>query len=191
MKKLLLLVALFSSTILSGCLPAAFVAGATAGGVVIADRRSFKTIVQDKKITCQSLIQLNSDKDLKQQSHISVAAFNRVLLLVGEAQTPAARGRAYELVKTVPNIRRITNEITIGEPVCAKEISADVWITTKVKAAMIAEKGLSSTQIKVITEDSVVYLLGLVTHHQTELAVEVARTVTGVKKVVTLFEYVS
>lgn len=190
MKKLLLLVALFSTT-LSGCLPAAFVAGATAGGAVIADRRSFKTIVQDKKITCQSLIQLNSDPDLKKQSHISVATFNRVVLLVGEAQTPTARGRAYELVKTVPNIRRITNEIIIGEPVCAKEISADVWMTTKVKAAMLAEKGLSSTQIKVITEDFVVYLMGLVTHHQADLAVDVARTVTGVKKVVTLFEYVN
>ncbi len=191
MKKLLLLVALFSSTILSGCLPAAFVAGATAGGVVISDRRSFKTIVQDKKITCQSLIQLNSDRDLKQQSHISVTTFNRVVLLVGEAQTPGIRGRAYELVKNVPNIRRITNEITIGDPVSAKEISTDVWITTKVKTAMLAEKGLSSTQIKVITEDGVVYLMGLVTHHQADLAVDVARTVTGVQKVVTLFEYVN
>lgn len=191
MKKLLPLLMLISALSLPACLPAAFVAGATAGGAVISDRRPIKTIVQDKKITCQALIQLNSEPKLKEQSHISVATFNGVVLLVGETATPELKCRAYELVKAVPNIRRINNEIVVGESLSTKESSADVWMTTKVKAAMLAEKGLNSTQIKVLTEDGVVYLMGLVTHHQADLAVEVARTVTGVKKVVTLFEYVS
>lgn len=191
MKKIILIFFTISTLFLSGCLPAVFVAGATAGGVVVQDRRSFQTILQDKKITCQSLMRLNSDKRLKDQSHISVTTFNRIVLLVGEANTPEIRACAYELVKPVPNIRRINNEITVGQSLSTKECSADAWITTKVKTAMIREKGLRSTQIKVLTEDAVVYLMGLVKHTQAELAIEVARTVKGVQKVVTLFEYVS
>lgn len=191
MKKIILILFTISTLFLSGCLPAVFVAGATAGGVVVQDRRSFQTILQDKKITCQSLMRLNSDKRLKDQSHISVTTFNRIVLLVGEANTPEIRACAYELVKAVPNIRRINNEITVGQSLSTAECSADAWITTKVKTAMIREKGLRSTQIKVLTEDAVVYLMGLVKHAQAELAIEVARTVKGVQKVVTLFEYVS
>lgn len=191
MKRCLPVLFLISTLLLPACLPAAFVAGATAGGVVISDRRSLKTIVQDRKISCQALIQLNSEPALKAQSHIAVATFNGVVLLVGETNSPEHKQRAYELVKAVPHIRRINNEIVIGEALSTKESSADVWMTTKVKAAMMAEKGLNSTQIKVLTEDNTVYLMGLVTHHQAELAVEVARTVTGVRKVVTLFEYVN
>lgn len=191
MKKLLLLITLINALLLSACLPAVFVAGATAGGVVITDRRPFKTIMEDQKISCQALMQLNTDPHLKEQSHISVATFNRVVLLVGETNSPALKGRAFELVKAVPNIRRINNEITISEPLTVKETSVDAWMTAKVKTAMVAEKGLKSTQIKVITEDNVVYLMGLVTHNQADTAVEVARTVKGVCKVVTLFEYTS
>lgn len=185
----LLLVCLTLS--LSACIPAAFVAGATAGGVVISDRRSIKTIVSDKKITCQALMRLNSDSRLKEKSHLAVTTFNGVVLLVGEAQTPELKCCAYELVKAVPEIRRINNEISVGESLSTKECSNDAWITTKVKTALLRERGLRSTQIKVLTEDSIVYLLGLVTHSQADIAVEVARTVKGVRKVVTLFEYVS
>jgi osmotically-inducible protein OsmY len=189
MKKLLPILLLTPTLLLSACLPVAFVAGASAGGAVISDRRTVDTMFQDKKITCKALIQLNSEPRLKHRSHITATTFNRVVLLVGEADTPELRNRAYELVKSVPNVRRINNEIVVCGSLDRKESSLDAWMTTKVKAAMVAEKGLHSTQIKVSTEDNVVYLMGLVTHHQAELAIEVARQVSGVKKVVTLFEY--
>lgn len=189
-RKILIPLLLTSSLSLSACLPAAFVAGATAGGVVISDKRSVRTILLDKKINCQSLIQLNSEPRLKGCSRISVSTFNGIVLLVGQTTTPELKGRAYELVKAVPHIRRINNQIEIGEPLGGKELSIDAWITTKVKTAMIAEKGLRSTQIKVISEDSIVYLMGLVTHSQAEIAVAVARQVNGVAKIVTLFEYI-
>ena len=188
MKKLLSIV-LLSTLSLSACLPAAFVAGATAGGAVISDRRTIKTILQDKKITCQALIQLNSESRLKDATHISVTTFNRVVLLTGEVQTPQLRQRAYELVKIVPNIRRINNLISVEPILNSSQRSADVWLTTKVKAAMLAEKGLNSIQVKVCTENCVVFLMGLVTHQQAEIAINVARQVDGVTKVVTLFEF--
>lgn len=186
MKKILLAVVM--TFFLNACLPAAFVAGATAGGVVISDRRTLDAMVKDKQITCKSVIQLNSEPRLKGRSHISVSTFNGVVLLVGETETPELRARAYELVKAVPHIRRITNAINVGEPLNYSEGSKDTWITAKVKATMLTEKGLNSTQIKVLTEDCVVYLMGIVTHQQADIAINVARQVTGVKKVVTLFE---
>jgi osmotically-inducible protein OsmY len=190
MKKIIVVAVLMSSLALSACLPAAFVAGAAAGGVVVSDRRSLGTIVKDKEITCKSLMELNSDQELKERSHISVVTFNRVVLLVGEAQTPELKMRAYELVKVVPNIRRINNAIAIAEPLTISDCSKDTWITTKVKGALLAEKGLTATQIKVVTEGGVVFLIGLVTHVQAEAAINVARQVDGVMKVVTMFEYI-
>jgi osmotically-inducible protein OsmY len=190
-RKIICLISLLSCLTISACLPAAFLAGATAGGVVIADRRTFETMVRDKEITCKVLLQLNSDPQLKEQSVIGVVTFNRVVLLVGQVETPELRVRAYELVKVVPHIRRINNAIEVAAPIFANEISRDTWITTKVKGALLAEKGLNSTQIKVVTERGVVYLMGLVTHSQAETAINVVRQVTGVNKVVTLFEYIA
>ena len=148
-------------------------------------------MLQDKQITCKALVQLHSEPRLKEYSHISATAFNRVLLLVGETKTPELRQRAYELVKIIPNVRRINNAIIIETPLTKSEISKDAWLTTKVKTALLREKGLNSNQIKVITEDRAVYLLGLVTHDQAEIAVNVTRQIEGVAKVVTLFEYFS
>lgn len=154
-----------------------------------ADKRSFKTMYADKKITCQALAQLNSDRKLRACAHLSVATFNRVVLLVGEAQTPELRRRAFDLIKDIPEIRRITNEVTIEDPLLIEERSNDTWVTTKVKTALLAERDLHSTQIKVITENSTVFLMGLVSHEQASIAVAVTRQVKGVYKVVTLFEY--
>lgn len=190
MKKLFFLFLALATCGLQACLPVAFVAGATAGGAIVSDRRNFETIVEDKKINCRALMQLNSDSELKDHSHISVTTFNRIVLLAGEVENPAMRRRAYELVKCVPNIRRINNQLCVGEPVRAGDKSLDIWITTKVKTALLAEKGLKSTQIKVMTEACTVYLMGLVTHEQAEIAVEVVREINRVEKVVTLFEYI-
>jgi osmotically-inducible protein OsmY len=190
-RKIICLTSLLSCLTISACLPAVFLAGATAGGVVIADRRTLETMLRDKQITCKALLQLNSDLELKEQSVIAVVTFNRVVLLVGQAETSELRKRAYELVKDVPNIRRINNAIQIAAPLSRDESSRDTWITTKAKGAMLAEKGLNSTQIKVVTEGGVVYLMGLVSHNQAETAINVVRQVTGVNKVVTLFEYIT
>lgn len=178
-----------TTSLLTACLPAAFLAGATAGGSIIADRRTVGTIMQDQKITYKALIQLNSEPQLKNEAHLSVTSFNGVVLILGQAPSRALKKRAYELIKIIPNIRRINNEISVGPPLEASERSHDAWITTKVKAALVAEKGLNSTQIKVVTESNTVYLLGIVTHQQAEMAINVARQLEGVSKVVTLFEF--
>lgn len=185
-----IILALLAFTILSGCVPAAFVAGAAVSGVVVADNRSLKTMTLDKETTLKAQVKINTDPELK-SAHIGVATFNHIALLVGQAQTPEQSQTAYDIVNQQPNIKRIYNKITIGPVTSQEQRAKDMWITTKVRTRMLAEKGLHSAQTKVVTEDNTVYLLGLLTHSQGSLAALVASNVDGVEKVVTLFEYLN
>jgi len=110
--------------------------------------------------------------------------------MVGQVETSELREYAYQLIdKNIKGLRRLTNEVTVAGSSSLIQRSNDAWITTKVKAAMLTKKSLHSTEIKVVTESSVVYLLGLVSRRQAVLATEAARCVPGVLKVVKVFEY--
>lgn len=179
-----------SSAGLSGCIPAAVVAGSSAGSAIVAsDKRSMKIMVQDRDMANEALKRISADPALRKQTHIVIAGFNHVMLMVGQASTEQLRNQAYDLVKTVPNIKRIYNEVTIEPPISKMIQANDSWITTKVKSAMLMEKGLHSGQFKVVTENGVVYLMGLVTPKQADLAAQAASEIAGVQKVVKLFEY--
>lgn len=178
---------------LAGCIPVIIAAvGATAGGAIIYDKRTSAVILQDQDIANQAIAQLNADAALKGSARVTVAAFNRVVLILGQAESEQLRQAAYADVKRVKGVRRIYNQIEIISPVLTTwDQSGDAWITSKVKAAMLAKPGLSSSQIKVVTENKVVYLMGLVSPSQARSATEVARNVSGVNKVVQVFEYES
>ncbi len=176
--------------LLSGCVPIIIAAvGATAGGAIIYDKRSSGVILQDQDITNRALGQLNADTTLKNSARVSVATFNHVVLLVGQAQSEELRERAYDDVRVLKGIKRVYNQIEVSPILTTWDQSGDAWITSKVKTAMLAKPGLSSSQIKVVTENKVVYLMGLVTPNQARLATDAARNVSGVKKVVQVFEF--
>ncbi len=191
MKKCLALLLLIIS--LTGCIPAALVVGATGaavGSTVIYDKRSYKQIKTDHKARAIAQHKINTDSALaKNHSHVSVAIFNGVALLVGQVKTMELREQGYKIVAKVPNIKRICNEITVMKPISTMEKAHDDWITTKVKLATIAKPGLRSSNLKVVTENGVVYLMGLVSKEQADLATEASRRVKGVIKVVKVFEY--
>jgi osmotically-inducible protein OsmY len=182
--------ALLATYALSACIPVVLVAaGATVGGAIIYDKRSIKTIAQDRDMASTALKQISEDPDLKDKVHITIATFNNMMLIAGQAPTEELKNHAYQIASSATNLKRIYNEITVEPITAASTQTQDTWITTKAKSAMLAEKGLSSTQIKVVTENKVVYLLGVVTHKQADLAADVASTVSGVSRVVRLFEY--
>ena len=175
---------------LSACVPVALVAaGATVGGAIVYDKRGVKNIAQDRNTGSQALKKISDDPQLQSQTHITIATFNNIMLLAGQAKTDELRTRVYQIASDIPNLKLIYNEISIETPTTQSVQTHDAWITTKVKSAMLAEKGLNSTQIKVITENSVVYLMGIVTHKQADLAASVASTVSSVAKVIRIFEY--
>lgn len=174
---------------LSGCIPAAFIAGASATGAIVYDKRSLPTMVEDRDMSNAALKAISRDPQLKEQTHITIASFNHVMLLAGQAPTDALRDRAYQIASAAPNVKRIYNQVTVEEPLSKTDQANDAWITTKVKSAVLAQKGLNSSQIKVVTENKIVYLMGILTPKQADIAADVASKITGVDKVVKIFEY--
>ena len=188
MHKIALLILLCLS--LTGCLE--FVAGATVGtvvgGVVANDRRSLKTMAQDQNIAYECNLRLLSAKQIK-DNRVVATVFNHTVLLIGEVSCCDQKQLAENIVRCVPHVRRIFNEITIGAPISSVTQSQDAWITTKLRGEMATYKCLFGNPIKVVTENGVVYLMGIVTPEQANVAVEVARQTAGVECVVKLFEY--
>ena len=167
----------------------ALIAGATAGGAVLYEKRSFSQINLDNKITNQATAAIGKDPTLDERANISVSCYNSILLLVGQTPTPEMRTKAYQLVASIPGVERTYNEIMISGPSSTMQRSSDTWITTKVRSALLAKPGINSTNIKVVTEDGTVYLLGDVSHSQAQLAANVTRRISGVQKVVKVFQY--
>lgn len=182
-------VILLGCSLLPGCF-VPFVAGAAIGGAIVYDRRDMNTMVADQEIYQQATNKINTDNELHNDAHILVSSFNRSVLIVGQAPTEALRAKAQQFVATIPGIKRIYNEVTISGPTSAAVRSSDAWITTKVKSQMLIEPKLRSGQIKVVTEDSVVYLIGIIHHEQADIAVDIARQVSGVQRVVKIFDYI-
>lgn len=186
-KKIVLILALV--TPLHGCF---FVAGAAAGAAAVAvvyDHRSMDKILLDQQIANVVYEKIHKVPALRDQSHIEVTSFNQVLLIVGETPNPAWRQQAEDIARTVPDVQKIYNQITIQGPSSSLTRASDGWITTKIKSEMLATKGLHSGTIKVVVENGVVYLMGIVTRDQAETAVDISRRVTGVQKVVKIFRY--
>lgn len=189
-KKLLVALFLAGMSLLQGCIGIAVVgAGAAASGMVINDRRSLQTMSDDQQIEYTANNAIKGNPDLATNSHVVVASFDHIVLLIGEVPNEMVREHIRALVESLPKVSRVYNQLIIAPPASPVQISKDTWITTKVKTEMLAAKGLNSGQVKVETENGTVYLMGIVTHQQADIAVDVARQVSGVQRVVKLFEY--
>jgi osmotically-inducible protein OsmY len=182
--KIGILVLLFG--LLSGCM-LGVVAAAT--GLVVYDRRSMVMIERDARIF--HLVHTEIVRDPKfDESHIGVTSFNQVVLLVGQTPQASLCVLAEKVAKQTPKVRRVYNEISIDAPISFADRSKDTWITGEVRAKLLRKKDLESGSIRVVTENAVVYIMGIATPDQASLAVEVARQVKGVRKVVKVFQYV-
>lgn len=177
--------------VLQGC--AAVVASSAATGVAVAnDRRTTGTIVDDKGLELKSVQSIhNALSQDEQNTNVSVISYNNRVLLIGQAPNNEVRSRVEAAVKDVTKFKQLHNEIVIAPPTSLMTRSADSVITTKIKSTMLLNRDLNPARVKVITEDGVVYLLGIVTPEEEEIAVDIARNTKGVAKVVKIFEYQS
>lgn len=188
----LLLSALVVSTLgLSGCFGLA-VTGAAVGTMAVLDRRSLGAQTEDQAIELRGLRELNQEINNASTGSISITSFNRRILLSGQADTAQTRQRAEEVVRArVPNILDIYNEVEVVGPADFSTRTKDASLTARVKTGLVRERDLSSNAVKVTTERSTVYLMGLVTNNEGERAAAIASQVSGVTRVVTLFEYIT
>lgn len=181
-----LILGLAAVTTLPGC---AVVAGGAAGTAVLVaeDRRTAGTYLMDEEI------ELKAASRVREQSveglHVNVTSFNRRLLITGEAPTEAARARVAELVRGVPNVREVVNELALSSPTSLTSRGNDGYTTAKVKTRFLDDKRFAALHVKVVTENGVAYLMGLVRHAEGNAAAEVAAGTAGVRRVVKVFEY--
>lgn len=185
---LFLLAAASLFPLLQGCAAAA-VSGAATGAAMVHDRRTAGTIIDDQATEIKSLHAITRNQPLWKQSHINVVSYNNALLLVGQTPSESFKQDAEELIRSKTNVKKIYNELSIGEPASLTTRSKDSWITTQIKAKLVGTKDISAARIKVITEEGVVYLMGLTTPQEEVTATEIARTIPNVEKVVQIFEH--
>lgn len=174
--------------LLQGCIAAAVVGGAAVGSISYFNRNRIKSYYHDNNIDFSAHHRIRKEPLLKDNAHIVVAVYHNVVLLAGQAVSPAQRIKAGQLVRSIPHVQKVYNEITIAGPTTTLTRSSDAWITGKVKTEMVWKGKLKSRNIKIVTENGVVYLLGEVSQEQAKIAADVARRVQGVQKVVMLFE---
>lgn len=169
---------------MSGCV--ALVAGGVAGATMVAsDPRSNGAYVDDKAINSKAAALISQQLPT---AHVNITSYNRAVLMTGEVPTDSAQKTAQRLVGSVPNVRRVFNYTVVATPSTFGQRNEDAWITSKVRGHLISVSG--STDVKVVTERSVVYLLGLIPEKQAQAVIDAVSKTSGVKKVVPLFEYV-
>jgi len=180
---------LVSAGALLGCAEALIVGGVAAGVVMAADRRQAEVMFSDERIEFNAGSRI--DGALKGQGHVNVTSYNYTVLLSGEVPTAQAKADAEKVVTDVPNVKTVVNELQIAGTSSAASRSNDAYVTSKVKGNFLGNEKFKPTDIKVVTEAGVVYLLGLVTREEADAATEIARGTAGVQKVVRVFEYMT
>lgn len=185
----LLSLALAGSILMSGCAPL-MVGGAMAGTVAtVTDRRSSATQLEDQGIEVKAL------KPIREiggdAANISALSYNRHVLLTGEVPSADIRQRVEEEIRRIDPVTHVTNDLAVMPKASLGSRSKDALISTKVKAALVENRDVQAGVFKVYTERGVVYLLGRVTDLEGRIAVELARNVTGVERVVKMFEIIT
>lgn len=183
-----LLFASIAATSLSGCFP--LIAGGVAGGaLVIADRRNPGTQAIDRGIQLEAesfLIKKYGDN-----VHINVSVFNRRVLLTGETRTEELKTEVTRHIRAMKNVTEVFNEL-VPAPISALSARAnDSFLTARIKSSFLTNEGVPSNSMRVVTEASKVYLMGIVTETEANRAVNIARLVPGVKQVTKLFDLIS
>lgn len=177
-----------SATMLQGCVEAVLIGGVATGVVLATDRRQAEVMFTDQRIEFSAGSRVGDA--LKGQGHVNVTSYNYTVLLTGEVPTERAKTEAERIVREVPQVKSVVNELQIAGTSSAASRSNDAYITSKVKGNFLGNGKFRPTDIKVVTEAGSVYLLGLVTREEADAATEVARGTGGVQKVIRVFEYI-
>jgi osmotically-inducible protein OsmY len=186
MSRRTLVLALLAAAALPACAPL-LVGGAVVGGSMMAvDRRTSGTQVEDQAIELKAPARIR--EAIGGEAHVNVTSYNRVVLLTGEVPTEAARDAAEQAASRVESVRSVVNELAVMGNSSLTSRSSDSIVTGRVKAALVEAKDMQANAVKVVTERGVVFLMGRVTEREAARATDIARSQSGVQKVVRVFE---
>ncbi|MFN2644549.1 MAG: BON domain-containing protein [Burkholderiales bacterium] len=176
-----------ATLVLQGCVPMVLGAGGAAAYSSLEDRRSTGTQIEDESIEVRASNRI-SDR-FGSSVHVNVTSYNRFTLLTGEVPDDRAREEVEKIVRAVPNVRDVTNDLQVAGISSYASRANDAYLTTKVRGRLLDTKRVKPVHLKVVTEAGAVYLMGLVTEPEADEAVDIARNTGGVRKVVKVFEY--
>ena len=184
-RRLILCAALLATVpLLPGCFPV--IAGGAAAGALRAGDRTTGVYIEDENIEWKALARLHGD--FKGQ-HVNATSYNLRVLLTGEVSDDETKQKVEALVRAIPSVKDVANELAVGGNTSLTSRGNDSLITTNVKARMVNNGTFSPNHVKVVTEAGVVYLMGLVSQAEGDAAVEIARSTSGASRVVKVFEY--
>jgi osmotically-inducible protein OsmY len=176
------------ASLLTAC-EALLIGGAVVGtGMVMTDRRTPGIQLEDQTIANKAS---SRAKALATLGRINVSSFNRVVLLTGEVPTEADKAVVEQAVAAVENVRAVVNELAVTPNATFATWSSDAVLAGKVKASFVDAADLQANALRVVAERGIVYLMGRVTPREAARAAELARSVPGVQRVVTVFETIS
>ena len=183
--KIKYIIPLLSCLLLQGCVTALF----TGAGLVY-DRHELQNQINNQVIAQQIKHQIYANEELQKDSSITVASFNYDVLLAGQTPTQEQRSEALAIAKATPGVKRIYNDINIGEPESVFRSIKDSWITTKINSKVLIANELNPHNIKIITENGTVYLMGSLKPENVKLLERIAKNTDGVKKIVKMVRYI-
>ena len=179
-----------ASALLSGC--GTIMSSAGAGPIKEAPgERTFAQQMADESIETKALVNINAADEAYDQAHLSVVSYNGFLLLVGQVPSEALKALATDVTRDLEAVRRIYNELEVGPETSAGTRTNDTWITTQVKSKLLASSDTPGRRVKVVTENAVVYLMGLLTAAEADRSALEAAEVKSVTRVVQLFEIIT
>jgi osmotically-inducible protein OsmY len=174
---------------LAGCFPVV-ATGVVTGALSVSDRRTTGAQAEDQAIEIKAFNRFR-ERFKSSQISLSVVSFNRIALVTGYVPDEATKAEAARLVSSIENVRNSLNEIVVGLPPSIRTYGSDTVLTTRVKASMLEAKDLQAQVIKVYTESSTVFLMGIVTEREANRAADIASRISGVRRVVRAFETIS
>jgi osmotically-inducible protein OsmY len=180
--------ALLLVSTLGACAPL-MIAGVAGTAMVASDRRTSGAQLEDESIELRAQARIRDN--LGERVHVNVTSFNRQVLLTGEVTAEKDRQAVVQLVERIENVKAVVNELAVMPMSNLSERSNDLLIVAKVKASFIDSRDLFANAFKVVTERGTVYLMGRVTQREANSATQLTRNVSGVNKVVRLFEIIS
>ncbi|MBD1389918.1 BON domain-containing protein [Neiella sp. HB171785] len=183
------LAAVASLALVQGC-AGVIVAGAAGTATMLHDRRPVTTQVEDTKLEFELSSAFSESEGLNKQSRIRVFAVNGTVLLVGQVPSSYLMDEVKRISASQVDSAKLHNELEIREPISLTTRSSDSWLSTKVRSALLADENTEFARLKIITEDGKVFLMGVVTRSEANIATEIVRNVGGVSEVVRVFEFV-
>jgi osmotically-inducible protein OsmY len=152
--------------------------------------RTFYQRLADESIETKAIVNLHAADDRYDQAHLVVQSYNGYVLIAGQVPEESLRQKANDVIREIRDVRRIYNELEVAAASSAMTRASDSWISSKVKTVLLASSDTPGLRVKVITEDGVVFLLGLVTREEADRIAAEAAEISGVQRVVRLFELI-